>query len=360
MANLQFLPTSGIDNASRDDSLVTEQQRFFRDIVNADVTPEGNIQSRQAFNLVPSTKGIVSLWQNPVNNEVWSTDTNGMLYRGILKTQVTVVGSNAQYTELNGQTAVLASGGLFVDGVRVTIEEPPAPTVTVGSGSLPQGIYAVAVSVLNSSDMESPLSDIRHVNVPRNGSLTVTGGDVVYVSHPNGEELFAVDVRTVSNTTELGKGKRVMFGEHMVFGDGKYLKYWKGRLVVAQGNVLKFSDALAYHVMSVYDFVPLAQRITFIQPSDFGLWVGMESTVAFITGSSLAEMQLSIKDTPRPVEGSAIRTETGEVVWLSEQGYCIGSADGQVKIVHRDHIKGINNATGSSVELNKRLYSVVH
>lgn len=360
MANLQFLPTSGMDNTSRDDRLITEQQRFFRDIVNANVTPEGNIQSRQDLNLVPDTTGIATLWQNPVDKSVWSTDTSGQLYRGILDTPATVVGSNAQYVELNGQTAVLASGGLFIDGELVTLDEPPAPTVTTGSGSLTGGIYAVATATLDDDGRESPLSDIVHITVPQGGSLTINGGDVIYVSHTNGTELFAVDSNIITHTGQLGKGRRPAFESHLPFTDGDYLCLWNGRLVVAEGNMLKFSDALAYHVMNVYDFVPMAQRITFLQPTDFGLWVGMESTVAFITGRSLEEMQLSVKECPRPVAGSATRTEIGQVVWLSEKGYSVGLANGQIENVHINSISGINNTTGHSVFLNNRLYSVVH
>ncbi|MGY2498914.1 hypothetical protein, partial [Klebsiella pneumoniae] len=86
-----------------------------------------------------------------------------------------------------------------------------------------------------------------------------------------------------------------------------YLKYWRGRLLIANGNVLRWSEALAYHLHDErHGFVQMPQRITFVQPVDGGIWVGQVDHVAFLAGAEPGALSLSRKASRAPIPGSAI------------------------------------------------------
>ena len=152
---------------------------------------------------------------------------------------------------------------------------------------------------------------------------------------------------------------------------GKYFGQWRGRLVSARANVLRFSQALAYHVHDPrHDFVLMPQRITFLQPVDGGIWVGQVDHVAFLAGAQPDELQLLRKTAKAPVPGSALALDAetaGEmsgggsavVAWLADNGYVLGTADGGVIEKHATRLRGITGNQGTSIVFRNRLTTAV-
>jgi hypothetical protein len=88
---------------------------------------------------------------------------------------------------------------------------------------------------------------------------------------------------------------------------GRYLKYWQGRLITADKNILRFSEPMAYHLHDEsLAFVVMPQRITFM-PVDGGIWVGQVTHVVFLTGNKPQDMTFQAKTTHAPVPDSALK-----------------------------------------------------
>ena len=150
---------------------------------------------------------------------------------------------------------------------------------------------------------------------------------------------------------------------------GKYLSVWQGRLWQASANVIRFSQAMAYHLHDErHDFIQMPQAITFLEPVDGGIWVGQRDHVAFLQGINPSEFVLIRKTHQAPIEGSAVRMaiETSEqisgaqmVVWLSSVGYVAGMPDGTIAPYQSKNLKDISAKLGNSVRFNKRIITTV-
>lgn len=69
------------------------------------------------------------------------------------------------------------------------------------------------------------------------------------------------------------------------FPVGTITAFWRGRVLVAQGNVLWASRPMVPHLADWRDFKPLPAPITAIQPVDDGVYVGTEQDLVFLAGT---------------------------------------------------------------------------
>lgn len=195
---------------------------------------------------------------------------------------------------------------------------------------------------------------------------------VIYGTRPDGGELLRLGDypstgTAVSFPTLPTLGAPAPFPHMEAMPAGRYLGQWRGRLVVAIGSVLRFSQAMAYHVHDVrHDFVQMPQRITFVAPVDSGLWVGQVDHVAFLRGGSPDDLVLERKTGRAPVPGSLVELhsdEAGEaagggraaVAWLSSVGFVLGTPDGGIIEPQSKRLRGISAAAGSTVVQHGRL-----
>lgn len=380
-----------MNNTAEESALARETGHFVRDAVNVDLTPAGKVHLRPGVQKVTSVR-LKNLWQSSLHKDTfatldeewvkvnpldWSTDPlatlgEGEVFHEILNNHVCVAGPSGIFT-YDGQQAR-----------KLTIDTPAPPFVTTGEGSLVQGLYGVAVAWLRGS-VESATSALAQVDVPANGSLEITfplclstaiTGIRLYMTHPNGGELLRAGdylinefMASVPLLPQLGAAAQ--FRHLSPMPTGKYLKYWRGRLLVANGSVLRFSEAMAYHLHNErYGFVQFPQRITFVQPVDGGIWVGQVDHVVFVEGNDPANMSVQRKTSKAPIPGSAIQVQAdigGElasggvaaVIWLAENGYVAGNSTGQVVELHAGVMRGITAESGTSVVLDRRLLTAV-
>ena len=383
-------PLAGIDNASeRDDALQIggqERRLYLRDAVNV-VIDNARASMRPGLRQVTAT-AYTDLWQSPlhgdtfarlgahwvkVNTSDWSHEVLALVGDGPLSHLV-----------LNGKVLVAAPGGLFeFDGRaanRLVLDVPPGPVLAVSAGALVGGQYGLAVAWLR-GQTEGPLSPTTTISVSQDGQIeailplafdpTVTGVRL-YGTRPDGGELLRLgDYPSTGTAVSLPTlptlGAPAPFPHMEAMPTGRYLGQWRGRLVVAVGSVLRFSQAMAYHVHDVrHDFVQMPQRITFVAPVDGGLWVGQVDHVAFLRGSAPDELVLERKTGRAPVPGSTVALasdEAGEasggaraaVAWLSSVGFAMGTPDGGIIEPQAQRLRGISAASGSTVVQHGRL-----
>ena len=395
MNKINLLPLAGIDNASpRDDALQVRgkaSHNFLRDAVNVDISDTGRASMRPGLRKV-SGAALANLWQSTLHRDTFATLGDQWVKVDVRtwdsQPLATVGDAPVSHLVLNGAVLVAGPAGIFkYDGTaaqRFTLDAPPAPMVAPGVGSLESGTYGVAAAWLRGAT-ESPLSAITHCTVDASGALAVTlpmclDSTVthvrLYLTRQNGGELLRGEDYPISTAyvelpllPKLGAPPPFQHKEPMPTGE--YLSYWRGRLLTARANVLRFSEALAYHVHDPrHGFVQMPQRITFVHPTDGGVWVGQVDHVAFLAGSALGELVLYRKTAKAPVPGSAIALDAEDagdvaggggavVAWLAENGFALGAPDGSVVEKHGQRLGGIAGNQGSSAVFANRLITAI-
>lgn len=391
MAIKSLMPCFGIDNVSEDAAMVQggkEPFVFVRDAVNVNVTPAGMIEMIASGGKV--TDNIYKhIWQSPLHKDVFAVfgddlvkvDSTDWTHESLMN----VGGGYVVYAVLNNHVIAASKQGLFVyDGHTcqpLTINAPPPPVVS-GTPDDNNQSRTVAISWLRGS-MESSLSDYVSatggaitVTLPLITDPTVTGVNI-YATNVGGTDMQLAGSLTnegtsFSITKDHKLGMAAQFAHLSPMPTGKYLCYWRGRLITATANVIRFSEPLAYHLHDErHGFIQTSQRVTFIQPVNGGLWVGQVDHVIFIQGSQLDDMNITIKSAAAPIPGSAIQigsAEIGEiaeggdqvVVWLSANGYVAGNSGGQLVEYQAGRISNVTANNGTTVRLARRLLTAVN
>lgn len=394
MKPFSMMPMAGIDNTSDDEDLQVGGQAprlFLREALNVNISESGRLRMRPGRRKV-SAAALSSVWQSPLHRDVfgllgdqwvkvdpvtWSTQSLATIGAGPLS-----------HVVLNSQVLAAGSDGIYAyDGHaarRFALGVPPPPMVTPGAGALELGAYGVALAWLRGA-MESPLSPMTQCTVGSSGALSIllplcpdpsVTGVRLYLTSQNGGELargedYPIALQNLDVPLIPKRGAAAQFRYMEPMPTGEYLGYWRGRLVVARGSVLRFSEALAYHVHDpMHGFVQMPQRITFLHPVDGGLWVGQVDHVAFLAGSTPAELVMARKTAKAPVPGSAVALDAeaaGEissggastVAWLAANGYVLGSPSGSVVETQAGRLSGIAGNRATSIVFGKRLLTAV-
>jgi len=396
MPDISLIPFAGMNTEAEDASLLIggrNRRHYLRDAVNVNITGAGKAELRPAP-LKVSDVPFRNIWQSPLHGDTFATvgnrwvrvDTGSWNYE-----ELAIVGEgDAWHTVLNNMVVVAAPAGLFTfngaQAGRLAVDNPAQPFLTTGAdGALPAGKYGVAVAWLR-GEQESGLSEMAQADVPENGSIQVAlpmamdpsiTGARLYMTSPNGGELrrekdYPAGSGPIGIPVEPRLGAAAQFRYLSRMPTGKYLGYWRGRLVTATANILRFSEALAYHLHDErHGFVAMPQRITFVIPVTGGLWVGQSDHVTFLRGSSPDGLTRERKASKPPVPGSAILAEAnalgaelaqggdGAAVWLAANGYVVGTAQGALVEPQRQVMGGITAEKGTSVVLEDRLLTAV-
>lgn len=391
MPNQSFMPCFGIDNTSEDAAMVQggrEPFVYMRDAVNVNVTPAGKMDMIASGGKV-TDKSYKHIWQSPLHKDVFA-----VLGDDLVKVNTTdwtheaiaTIGNGGAvvYEVLNNHVIAANKNGLFVyDGKTcqpLTIDRPPMP-IAYGGIDDTQQTRSVAISWLRGS-MESSLSDYvtagasTDVVLPMVFDSTITAVNIYATSLGGTDMQLAGTVNRDDTSFTITKdhklGMAAQFAHLSPMPTGKYLCYWRGRLITATANVIRFSEPLAYHLHDErHGFIQTSQRITFIQPVENGLWVGQSDHVIFIQGTSPDDMTISIKSAQAPVPNSAIQipsNDIGEVaeggslvtVWLASNGYVAGSSTGQIIEYQSGRISNISAQSGTTVRFDRRLVTAVN
>lgn len=395
MPNIDLFPIAGMDTESKDTDLVVTDNKsrrvYVRDALNVDIGPSGDFNMRPGARRVTATK-YASLWRSPVHGDVFG-EVDGQWVKiadDWTHTALATIGDAPVYhLELNQKVLAAGVAGIFqfngTEAVPLTIQNPGAPILVANesglAASLPGGSYGFAVAWMR-GDTESQLSaTVRAsgtgftVTFPMCLDSTVTAYRLYMTSH-EGAELRRVEdyprvVGSVAISTlpEFGKGPAFERMEQMP--TGKYLGFWRGRLLTASANVLRFSEPLAYHIHDPrHGFVQMPQRITFVAPVAGGLWVGQVDHVAFLRGDSPASLSLERKRVSAPVPGSStivgqdiageFAAQGDAALWLSETGYVIGAASGEFQELHKTRLAGITGQASCTAVSGQRVVTVAY
>lgn len=388
----RLTPLRGVDNVSDDESMSSFGREPFvklRDAVNVNISSSGRVQLRET-GVIATEIPYKNLWNSPLHGDTfgtlngelvkinpvdWSHESLGIQLRGDVNYLVV-----NNFIVISDATALYKYDGLSVE--KLTIGTPPTPMLNAVDGSLFEGTYNLAIS-WSKNGRESALSNIMtfegeggiHLVLPYNYSEDADQA-VIYMTERNGSELLKVatlPVITATFTINSDKDltRAAQFQNLSPMRTGKFLKLWRGRLLTADKNMLYFSQALNFHLCDErYDYIALPQRVTFVEPVESGIWVGQSNSVVFLSGNDVRDLRLVQTGAKAPVPGTALRVNSdllGElsaglesILWLAENGYCIGTPSGNLVEAHANTLKGITAKGGQSVRFDDRIVTVLH
>lgn len=388
---------SGMDNRQEDAALEVAGKTpslHVRDAVNVDFTETGRIKVRDGITQLSNTP-FKNLWQSSLHGDCFATLGHDWVKVNPITWEYEIllagiVSSNIYHQVLNNRIVMSCSTGLYVhDGQfsqPLCIETPASPMAFVaGDGSILAGEYSVAISWLKDGQ-ESALSESVKTSITQNSAMSINfplclDHEIthvrLYMTEQNGGELRQVQDLPISELSfqlrSMPKLGRVSTYQHLSsMRPGAYLKIWRGRLLTVQRNILYFSEPMAFHLTDErYNFLQFSQRITFIEPVDSGIWVGQVDHVVFLRGSDPKDMVQERKPSTRPISGSSniVKSEmlipdisqgSDTAIWLAENGYNIGTSQGQLIEIQSSHLHNITAKSAQLVGFDQKIMTVVN
>lgn len=261
------------------------------------------------------------------------------------------------YVEVNGNVYYSNSyqtGKISSLGISSTLGVPHAfgqPLLQISStGGLPAGTYQVAITFSRIDMEESGSTEAATISIAEGQGislLNIPQSDAdwinIYVTAPNDDVLkFYSSVAigtTTASITSLPKGRvlQTQFGRPMP--PGHIIRYYNGRLWVASGNVLWYSEPMNFGLCKpASNFFQFPDIITVCEPVDNGIYIVSDATY-FLNGTAPEDMKLDVSCKDRGIMGTGMvvsakvfdNESSGEVAfWYGDRGAMIGRSNGEV------------------------------
>ncbi|MGO4700293.1 hypothetical protein [Dyella sp. 2RAB6] len=383
----------GIDNKSDITSLKADDRGrviALRDAVNVDIDRNGGIDRRAGARLVLALPGLHSLWSG--DHGTFGV-AGGQLYAITPQAVRPVAALNSddpcsfdtlnEATVVSNRTSLVEVRGSAARPLALPRGAPPA-LAAAAAGGLPGGRYSVAVSYVR-GDQEGALSTAQLLvltdgqGIQLQGIQWPVGMDRlrVYRTELGGEVFYhCTDVPAgmlsyLLGNDQLGRAATTQFLAPMP--PGEFVQLWRGRLLLARGRTLIFSEPLNYGLTSPrHGFVQFASRITLIVGVQAGVFVGTREGVVFLRGTKPGEWSREEKtsDAPIPrcravIDGGLLPANfqlAGQMIaaWLGPTGFVLGSAEGQLIQPQADRLAVEGAVAGAIVAHGRRITATLH
>lgn len=369
------LPFLGLDLKSDETNVTPGAVREAR---NVRIDRRGNFRRRRGWAVVDTGPDWRSLfaWQGRLiaqsGRQLFSLDPEG-LSRELLGE----LGADdpVDFAIYNNDLYIVNSAALWrlVDGqlARAGVEPGSLPRVAdAGAGQLTAGSYRVAVALVSPAGEESPAYDLGQHELSRGLVLEELEQRFghrwrVYITPPDGnalyltEEFDAVWPRYVVTLYPEGAPCETLNssrlpGGHFVRGAG-------GRIYVARGDTLWFSDAFRPHLMSArHNFVRFVGNIRILLFVEGGAFVGDDRGVWWLPGSDPSAWAMTLASTAPAVSRSGVLVPSYKIgplqsgaaqdcaLWLSTEGHMVGTGGGSVHALNADRVYLRDGQVGKS------------
>ncbi len=388
MPEIKLTPFIGIDNVTPDPN---RAQGALSDAVNTNIDLAGNATRRAGYSV--ASAGITSVGKSAALNRVLGIYAGALVWldpEALVRNALgPVADSELEYVDVNDETVVaglntlaVIRGGSFMS---LGVEQPPAPILGLAtSGGLRAGKYGVLITFVAADGEESAASEAVFMTVAEGGGISITALPTpfetktqyvrAYRTECDGDVFYNAGRVTsggVLGTTTLGRAADTRHMRRM--RGGRYLRYWRGRIVVARGRTLYMSEAMRYGLLDErHGFVQLPTRITFIQPVEGGIFVGQTNGVVFLAGTTPKDLNVvrTGAGTPTPGTSTEISSDdmTGDFLqqgaqmhaaWWGNHGYAIGFPNGAVFEPQFRRLRVPVGQRGASAVHERRLISLV-
>lgn len=329
---LTFTGFTGINN------VIPERRQKESDLVravNVDVGLTGEITRRGGYAEIDGTCHK-NLWQaagfmlatcGSVLTAIWPDGTRHVIHPALGYSRV-------WYCNLpDGRTTY--SNGLIhgvTDGFTGAARSVPMPAslgvADVAFGALHPGEYRYHLTYVRLADrLEGPAISSEKVTISQGGlrldGLPQLDGHAVniYLSGKDGEGAYLAGETTGTSFEYTGNNAALVLPCRTLGGQpfpvGTITAFWRGRVLVAQGDVLWASRPSAPHLADWRDFKPLGSPITAVQPVDDGIYVGTEKELVFLAGTSWDALSFTATGHGSVVPGSGV-SAPGQDIQLGE------------------------------------------
>jgi hypothetical protein len=358
----------GMNNALADFELPLD---VLRDIRNADVLDSGFLRRRKGYSQVRAGVGVHSLfYHRPGKFMVWVE--GGDLVYGANPTVVTptvlasgfnstgpvyydLVDNWLYYSDGSRKGKINALGQHYPWGITVPASYVVSPS---GVGGFKAGKYIVCCTFVLATGEESAPGPVYQIDVPEGGGISVTGIPVpseplisrvfIYVSDWNSEQLY-LHTDIAAGTTSAALSKLLTTSGAALRGAvgtepmpaGKFVTLFAGRMFVAIGKFVMFSEPLYYGITRrSTNFYGFGSDVTMMVDTLDGIYIASDKTYFISNAGSKEATQrevLAYGAIPSAIVRAVDNIE-GNVAWFSERGFVIGAPGGQVKNVMDDAI----------------------
>ena len=380
------LPAAGIDSLSNETALL---KGAVREAVNVDIGRAGRFNRRVGQTLRLSGSDYHSIWGAQQRGTMLVCKGNQLLRLNddLSTTPLAplVTPDPLSYTEYNGNvywTNKTTIGWLPSDSdeARPVGVPPPevSPTLSVGSGALLPGKYAVVLTYLDDRREEGGATPVQIIDLPNGGGITLNGLPMragwafrVYITDPDGskfhrsEELPAVFPSYTITQTAQGGDCDTQFLTPMP--PGEFITWLAGRLYTAKNGTLYFSEAMRPHLNNpAHGFIQFSGFISFVEAVTDGLYVGDSRGIWFLSGPDPTKFEMKLVSPHRAVRRSGVKVGPGffpekavpstnpVALWLSTSGYVVGMDGGATVELQPERVKVPTGLVGRTAILGRK------
>ena len=348
----------GINNRDPETRLAVDE---LREALNIDLDNTGLVRRRQGYTVVNAGEAH-SLWghgdlclfvRGSELRRLNEDDTDTLMASGL------TLDAPASFVEINGevywsnghQKGVIRNGVNYPWGLPI----PSSPTLSLlPGGGLPAGKYQACATLVDTDGREGPAGKVAQITLasPHMIQLTFTSKlseprikhANLYLTPANGDRFYFAGSVTgyLPNLFVTGDHYTTpLRTQHLASPPpGHLVRYYRGRVWIAQENVLWFTDALGYHLNDPSrGFFQFPQAIDLLEPVTDGFFIGADKTY-FLAGTHPDEMALreiasygAVRGTSVTVDGSLVRVGDQSLnglvaLWTSPKGICAGASSG--------------------------------
>lgn len=367
----------GINNRAAPERLKSSE---LREAENVDIENEGRIRRRAGRRKIYDGAEVHSLWSDGATTlfaqgrYLMRLDGDGAATA--LRTDL-LRGKSVSYESVAGTVYWSNSEqrGRVVDGAALHwgMDAPPAPVAMEASPkALPPGTYMVALTYVDAYGEESPASRHSVVSFTEESSIAVlpppfpaeSARANVYITPQNGDVLYFQGVVVPGwALTVIGVDTgRPLRTEYLSPPPaGHIVRHHRGRMYVADGNVVWFSEPYAYSWFNRRrNFYMYPARVTMLEPVEGGVFLSWEGgKTVFIAGETPEKAEEIEADIHPAIAGTAARAdaawfpalETGgkAAIWLTQNGVAVGVSSGQVRYLTEERLALPRGGLGSGV-----------
>ena len=227
-------------------------------------------------------------------------------------------------------------------------------------GQLDNGQYRYHLTFRRADGVESSAVSSEPITVNQGGlrldGLPVRAGHSlqVYLSGKDGEGAYLAGETATGSFEWGGKNSNLVLPCRtlgaMPFPVGTITAFWRGRVLVAQDDVLWASRPMAPHLADWRDFKPMGAKITAVVPVDDGIYVGTAADLVYLGGSTWDQLTFNATQRGPVVLGSGVPAP-GEDLKLGDG---TGSRNAMVCIAGGEIVAGFNG--GQTTDLTGDRY----
>lgn len=346
---------------------------FLREAVNVDFDRDGYVRRRVGHQQVyPLLDGHSLAAVGPYllvmdGGELYSLHVDQAavaatkLVQGLARAPMSWVFAGVEAYGCNGTDAVRV---ISAHNARPwALPTPPAPALETAFGALQAGTYGVTATAVTKDGRESGASPVATIDVPEAGGirvsqvhlhplaaeanlyLTTTNGSVPYYAGT----MAARDDEVVLTQLPVTHDPCETIGLSGPPQGADLVQAFKGRVLVAAGSALYWSQPLAYHLFDqAQDLQLFPTPLRLIAPLDTGFYVADRDTLYWCAGAEPSEWSI------RPVSSVSVSRSQPlllpaekvpslespglAALWMTSDGLMAGLEGGQTRLLSRDRV----------------------